>query len=47
MKDKIFSSKLKKKYFCQTLTDDATQKNVAPTTDLTRILKSDHKTKIS
>ena len=43
LKDKIFSFQLKKKYFCQTFTDDARLKNVPPSLDLTRILKSYHK----
>ena len=32
----------KKRYFCQTLIDDARHKNVHPPLDLTRILKSYH-----
>ena len=43
MKDKIFSFQLKLKYFYQTLTDDAKLKNVPPSLDLTKILKSYHK----
>ena len=43
MKDEIFSFQLKKNYFCRTLTDDARHKNVPPSLDLTRILKSYHK----
>ena len=34
----------KKKYFCQTFTDNARHKNVPPPLDLTRIFKSYHKT---
>ena len=43
MKDGIFSFQLKKKFVCQTFTDNTRLKNVSPPLDLTRILKSYHK----
>ena len=43
MKDGILNFQLKKRYFCQTFTDDAKLKNVPSPPDLTRILKSYHK----
>ena len=44
MKDRTFIQMEKKKYFCQTFTDNARHKNVPPPLDLTRIFKSYHKT---
>ena len=43
MKDRVFSFQLKKKILLPNNTDDARLKNVPPTLDLTRILKSHHK----
>ena len=43
MKDWTFSIQMKKKYFCQTFTDNPRHKNVPPPLDLTRIFKSYHK----
>ena len=43
MKDEILSFQLEKKYFCQTVSEDARLKNLPFPLDLTRILKSYHK----
>ena len=42
MKDGILSFQFKKNYFCRMLTENARHKNVPPSLDLTRILKSYH-----